>query len=396
MKYFIIAGEASGDLHASHLIHALRAADASAEFVGFGGDLMQAAGLRLLRHYKHTAFMGFVQVLRHLPTILRAMRQCKAALREERPDVLLLVDYPGFNLAMARYAATTLQLPVYYYIAPKMWAWKEGRVAQLKRYVRRTYSILPFEVDFFEKRHNYPVCYVGNPTAEEVAAYRAAHHNDSVEQLYAEGLVGSTRPIIALLPGSRKHEVRDNLPLMYRVAHRYIAEGYQVAISVAPDLSDAFYKGVLAVEGLPPEGAEHVSFLSQASHRLMHLATAALVTSGTATLETALFGTPQVVCYYTPVPALIALLRRLFLKVRYISLVNLIADAPIVPELVADTFCFEQLDTHLRSILPAGEARQAQLDGYALVASRLGEQRAAQTTAMYILKHLAEDSLARP
>lgn len=391
MKYFLIAGEASGDLHASHLIAALRTADASAEFVGFGGDLMQAAGMRLVRHYRDTAFMGFVQVVRHLPTILRAMRQCKEAMRAECPDVVLLVDYPGFNLKMARYATTTLGLPVYYYIAPKVWAWKEGRVAQLKRYVSRVYSILPFEVDFFEHRHHYPVHYVGNPTAEEVRHYLTHHAEDSVEALHAEGLVDSTRPIIALLAGSRRHEVRDNLPLMYRVAQRYIAEGYQVAISVGPDLTDGFYKGVLASEGVPPEGLPHVSFLSQAAHRLMHLATAALVTSGTATLETALFGTPQVVCYHTPVPALIALLRKCFLKVRYISLVNLIADAPIVPELVADTYTFALVDKHLRSILPEGEARQAQMEGYAKVSQRLGTHHTALRTAQLIVEHLKED-----
>lgn len=390
MKYFLIVGEASGDLHASHLITALRVADAEATFVGFGGDLMQASGMRLLRHYKHTAFMGFVQVLRHLPTIVRAMRQCRRALQEECPDAVILIDYPGFNLRMARYA-TELGLPVYYYIAPKVWAWKEGRVAQIKRYVKRVYSILPFEVDFFQKRHGLMVHYVGNPTAEEVAAYRATHVDDSVERLHAEGLVDSTRPIIALLAGSRKHEVRDNLPHMYRAARPYISQGYQVVISVAPDLSEPYYKALLAAEGLLPEGEAHISLLPHAAHRLMHLATIALVTSGTATLETALFGTPQIVCYYTPLPWLVGWLRKAFLKVKYVSLVNLVADAPIVPELVADTFCPTSLAYHLAALLPEGQARQAQREGYRCIAERLGTMPAAERTAELLLQHLAED-----
>lgn len=362
MKYYIIAGEASGDLHASKLMEALRREDAEASFRFFGGDLMAAVGGTRVRHYRELAYMGFVPVLLHLPTILANMRSCKRDIAGWGPDAVILVDYPGFNLGIAKYVRTELGLPVYYYISPKIWAWKEYRIKNIKRDVTEMFCILPFETDFYEGRHHYPVHYVGNPTADEVASFKAAY--DGCFADYG-------RPVIALLAGSRRQEIKDNLPAMIEAVKAFPA--YQPVLAGAPGIEPAYYEPFVADTS--------VEVVRGMTYPLLAHASAALVTSGTATLETALFGVPQVVCYETPIPKVISFLRRHILKVRYISLVNLIAGCEVVPELVADTFSVGNIRAELGKILPGGSGRQAMLDGYAEVGRRLGKAGAPDNAA---------------
>lgn len=361
MKYYLIAGEASGDLHASHLMAALKAEDPQAEFRFFGGDLMAAVGGTPVKHYKELAYMGFVPVLLHLRTIFANMKRCKADIVAWQPDVLILVDYPGFNLNIAKYVHAHTQIPVFYYIAPKIWAWKEYRIKNIKRDVDALFSILPFETEFFEGKHVYPIHYVGNPTVDEVAAFQASASETFDEFTRANGL--SSQPIIALLAGSRKQEIKDNLPDMLRAAAAF--PDYQLVLAGAPGISPDYYKRYVA-------GAD-VKILFGRTYPLLRQAKVALVTSGTATLETALFRVPQVVCYHTPMGRIVAFLKRHVLKVKYISLVNLIADREVVKELVADTMTVEQVRSELQRILHDGAYRYRMLQGYDYMASRLGE-----------------------
>lgn len=374
MKYFLIAGEASGDLHAAHLMRALREADPQAEFRFYGGDAMQAVGGSLLCHYRELAYMGFVAVAAHLPAILRGLARCKNAIAAWRPDAVILVDYPGFNLKVARYVRRQAICPVYYYISPKIWAWKEHRIRQIRRDVTRLYSILPFEVDFFEGKHHYPIDYVGNPTVDEVADY--------------VGRYGQPQPdgrTIALLPGSRLQEIRDNLSRMLRAAAPMAAGGYRLAVAAAPAVPRAFYDRLIADSGVAPDS---VDVVEGRTYALLSKATAALVTSGTATLETALFGVPQVVCYYVSFGRVVSLLRRLLLKVPYVSLVNLVAGREVVSELVADGMTVGRVREALESILPGGACRDGQLEGYADMAGRLGTPGAPQRAAAGMLARL--------
>ena len=373
MKYYLIAGEASGDLHASRLIHALRQEDAQAEFRCFGGDLMAAEGATLVKHYRELAYMGFVPVLLHLRTILGNMRQCKEDIAAWRPDVVILVDYPGFNLSIAKYVKAQGICPVYYYISPKIWAWKEYRIKQIRRDVDELFSILPFEVPFFEEKHHYPIHYVGNPTKNEVEEFlvRQAHQPLTVPEP-AEGPV--SQPVIALLAGSRKQEIKDNLPAML-AAVKGLEKTYRIVLAGAPAIEADYYRQFVADSG--------VEVVYNQTYQLLSEAHAALVTSGTATLETALFNVPQVVCYETPLPWLIGRLRKLVIKVKYISLVNLVADREVVRELVADTFSVENIRGELDKILE-GPAREAMLSGYEEVRRRLGDQCAPEQTARMI------------
>ena len=330
MKYYLIAGEASGDLHASHLMQQLKQQDAEAEFRFFGGDLMTAVGGTRVRHYKELAYMGFIPVLLHLRTILKNMRFCKQDITQWQPDCLILVDYPGFNLKIAEYVKSNTNIPVYYYISPKIWAWKEHRIKNIKRDVDELFSILPFEVEFFEKKHQYPIHYVGNPTAQEVREYLAPSNlpqkgeasATACHPLSLEGDGG--RPIIALLAGSRKQEIRENLPAMIE-ATRHLSGQYDMVLAGAPSIEPSYYDQFL-------KGTE-VRLVVNETFPLLDKATAALVTSGTATLETCMFRVPQVVCYRTPMPRLFGFLRKYFLKVPYVSLVNLIANREVVKEL---------------------------------------------------------------
>lgn len=361
MKYYLIAGEASGDLHASHLMTALKQEDPEAQFRFFGGDLMAAVGGTLVKHYRELAYMGFIPVLLHLRTIFANMKRCKDDIVAWQPDVVILVDYPGFNLSIAKFVHAHTRIPVYYYISPKIWAWKEYRIKNIKRDVDELFSILPFEVEFFEQKHGYPIHYVGNPTVDEIMAFRATYHPDFDTFTQTNGL--SSRPIIALLAGSRKQEIKDNLPDMLRAASAF--DGYQPVLAGAPGISPEYYRKYTA-------GADVKIVFGQTYALLLH-ARAALVTSGTATLEAALLCAPQVVCYHTPVGKLVSFLRRHLLKVKYISLVNLIAGREVVKELVADTMTVEQVRAELRRILFDSSYRRQMLSDYAYMASRLGQ-----------------------
>lgn len=368
MRYFLIAGEASGDLHAAHLIRALKARDADAEFRGVGGDLMAAEGMELMRHYRDLAYMGFVDVALHLPAILKAMRSCRSAIASYRPDCLILVDYPGFNLKIAKWVRERSICPIYYYIAPKIWAWKEGRIRALRRDIDHILSILPFEVDYFRDRHDYVVDYVGNPSYDEIEMFRVSYGETRSEFCTRRGW-GDRREIIAVLPGSRRAEIADNLPRMLAAAAQVAdSDRHRVVVAGAPGIADEIYARYLP----PPAAGISVDVVRDETYALLSHAAAALVTSGTATLETALFGVPQVVCYNLRGGAFTRFLRPYFLKCPYISLVNLIADREVVPELIADHTRPVHIAAHLAPLLSDSEARRAQLDGYARMRARLG------------------------
>ena len=381
MKYYLIAGEASGDLHASRLIRSLKAKDAEAEFRYFGGDLMAAEGGTLVKHYRELAYMGFIPVLLHLPTILHNMKMCKHDITAWQPDVVILVDYPGFNLKIAKYAHRQ-NFKVYYYISPKIWAWKEYRIKNIKRDVDELFSILPFEVDFFEKKHHYPIHYVGNPTAQEVREYKDPSHLPCLGEAHdTPPKQGETEGFVALLAGSRKQEIKDNLPAMIE-ATRHLADRYDIVLAGAPSIPPEYYEPFLK--------GSSVRLVVNETYRLLSEATAALVTSGTATLETCMFRVPQVVCYYTPLKRFIGFMRRLVLNVKYVSLVNLIADREVVTELVADTFSVDNIRHELEKILPGGPDRQRMLDDYEEVHRRLGESDAPDRAAEIMIQLLKQ------
>lgn len=381
MKYYLIAGEASGDLHASRLMQSLRRVDGEAEFRFFGGDLMSAAGGMRVRHYRDLAYMGFVPVLLHLRTIFRNMAFCKRDITEWHPDVVILVDYPGFNLDIAKFLHAKTSIPAYYYISPKIWAWKEYRIKNIKRDVSELFSILPFEVPFFEGKHGYKIHYVGNPTADEVSGFLKTY-TDSYGEFCSKNALDSRRPVIALLAGSRKQEIKDNLPAMIEAASRF-ADKYQLVVAGAPSISADYYARFIS--GQP------VKIVYEQTYELLAHSRAAVVTSGTATLETALFNVPQVVCYETPIPKVIAFLRKHLLKVRYISLVNLIADREVVRELVADTFSVDNIAAELSRLLPDGTCRNSMIDGYAEVRRRLGDRIAPDNAAEIMVRLLKKE-----
>lgn len=383
MRYYLIVGEASGDLHASRLMRSLKKYDELAEFRFFGGDLMAAEGGTRVKHYKELAYMGFVPVLLHLGTIFSNMKRCKEDIVAWKPDVVILVDYPGFNLNIAKFLKKNTLIPVYYYISPKIWAWKEWRIKSIKRDVSEMFSILPFEVPFYEQKHKYPVHYVGNPTAQEVAEFRAGYHQ-TYEEFCRENNLDSRKPIIALLAGSRLQEIKDNLPAMIEVAERF--EDYQMVLAGAPSIEDEYYDQFL--EGTP------VRVVKNKTYQLLSHTTAALVTSGTATLETALFNVPQVVCYETPLPKLIRFAFNHVLKVDYISLVNLVANKEVVPEMFADKFTIDGIANELYKIMPGQPAREGMLAGYQEVLRELGSKVAPDEAASIMVdllrKHRAE------
>jgi len=411
MRYFIIAGEASGDLHASHLVTAIRKEDAEAQFQGLGGDFMTAAGVEVLWHYRTMAYMGFVQVVLHLPQILRAMRACKAAMEAYRPDAIILVDYPGFNLNIAAWARKHLDAPIFYYIAPKIWAWKEGRIRKIRRNVEKVLSILPFEVDYFERKHGYHVDYVGNPSRAEIDDF-LQHDSHSFADFCAAHQLDPQRKIVALLAGSRHSEIAANLPRMLQAfalvqaehvasgkgqssaptessvhtiaEHAAHLQGFQAVIAAAPGIALEEYAPYL-------QSHPHVHLVSSATFALLKHAHAALVTSGTATLETALFGVPQVVCYHIRGGALVRAIQPHFLNCRFISLVNLIADDEVVPELIADHTAPHHIARHLLPLLDdESAARQAQLSGYGRMRAQLGTNVAPQEGARLIVRALRE------
>ena len=378
MKYYLIVGEASGDLHASNLMRALKELDAEASFRFFGGDLMSEVGGTRVKHYKELAYMGFIPVLLHLRTIFKNMDLCKKDIVDWNPDVVILVDYPGFNLKIAEYIKKHTDIPIYYYISPKIWAWKEYRIKNIKRDVDELFSILPFEVDFF-KGHHYPIHYVGNPCVDAVDAYQKNHAESFGEFVASNSL--SDKPIIALLAGSRKQEIKDNLPMMLEAALPFV-DKYQLVLAGAPGIDPAYYQ--LYVGSTVP-----VKIIFGQTYRLLQQAKAALVTSGTATLETALFRVPQTVCYYTPVGKLISFLRRHILKVKYISLVNLVANKEVVRELVADTMTVANVRSELNALLKDETYRGQMLKEYDRMIKILGPAGASHQAASKMIELLS-------
>lgn len=376
MKYYLIVGEASGDLHASNLMKALKEADASAEFRFVGGDLMAAVGGTCVKSYKDMAYMGFIPVLLHLRTIFRNMDYCKGDIVSWNPDVLILVDYPGFNLKIAEYIRAHTRIPIYYYISPKIWAWKEYRIKNIKRDVDELFSILPFEVDFYRK-HQYPIHYVGNPCVDAVSAFLDSKKTDFQGFVRKHGL--TDKPIVALLAGSRKQEIKDNLTRMIAASKDF--PDYQFVVAGAPGIEPDFYRNYMD---------EHTQIVFGETYSLLQHATAALVTSGTATLETALFRVPQVVCYYTAAGKLVSFLRKHILKVKYISLVNLIAGKEVVTELVADGMTVPNIEKELRAILPSGGQRMRMLEDYDRLIAILGAPGASGRAAEQIVQLLRE------
>lgn len=379
MKYYLIVGEASGDLHASRLMQSLMQYDPAAEFRFLGGDLMQRVGGTRVKHYRELAYMGFVPVLLHLPTIFKNMKMCKEDIVRWQPDVVILIDYPGFNLSIAKYVKKNTNIPVFYYISPKIWAWKEWRIKAIKRDVKEMFSILPFEIAFYEKKHHYKIHYVGNPTKEEVDNFQHVYTESKDEFCQRNNL--SSKPIIAILAGSRKQEIKDNLPSMLEAARHF--EDYQMVIAAAPSIEKSYYKKYL--------GDSEVKMVELQTYELLTHSTAALVTSGTATLETALLNVPQVVCYETPVPKLIRFAFKHIIKVRFISLVNLIADKEIVQELLADRFSIYNIANELYRILPGQPARERMLADYQIVREHLGDAVAPDNAARIIVDKLTSN-----
>ena len=370
MKYYLIVGEASGDLHASRLMRSLKKVDEFAEFRFFGGDLMAAEGGTRVKHYKELAYMGFVPVLLHLRTIFSNMKMCKEDIVKWKPDVVILVDYPGFNLNIAKFLKKKTNIPAYYYISPKIWAWKEWRIRSIRRDIAEMFSILPFEVPFYEKKHHYPIHYVGNPTAQEVNEFRAGYQQ-SFEEFCTENQLDTHRPILALLAGSRLQEIKDNLPAMIEVAERF--EDFQMVLAGAPSIEDKYYEQF--VKGTP------VRMVRNKTYQLLSHSAAALVTSGTATLETALFNVPQVVCYETPLPRLVRFAFDHIMSCKHISLVNLIADKEVVQEMFADRFKVDAIADQLYQLLPGMEGRKRMLAEYQVVRERLGNLMAPDEAA---------------
>lgn len=369
MTYYLIAGERSGDLHGANLIRAIQRHDPDARCRAYGGEQMEAAGAGLVRHYREMAFMGFVEVLKNLGTIRRILRECQADLLAHRPDVLILIDYAGFNLRMAQFARQH-GIRVFYYIAPKVWAWNPRRALKIKANVDRLFTILPFETEFFAK-YDYKVEYVGNPLLDALANFR-------FDPTFRETSGLDERKIVALLPGSRRQEIRAMLPVMLAATRQF--PDCQFVVGTVSNLPAELYDTLMA-------DYPDVRRVNDAAYDLLHVATAALVTSGTATLETALLNVPQVVCYRAS--WLFYQLGKRFLAVRFISLVNLIADREVVKELIVD-FTLENTVAELRAILPGGTRRTDQLAGYVDVQQRIGQPGASERAGRRMVERVRQ------
>lgn len=363
MRYYIIAGEASGDLHGSNLIKALHTKDANADIRCWGGDKMEAAGATLVKHYKDLAFMGFVEVIKHLGTILNNIKFCKQDILQYKPDILVLIDYPGFNLRIADWVKQQ-NIKTCYYISPQLWAWKENRISQIKRSIDKMLVILPFEKAFYQK-HNYPAVYVGHPLVEVI---------DAALQKQPEPISG--KEIIALLPGSRSQEIKLKLPIMLKMVERF--PQYQFVIAQAPGQEASFYKAII--------GNLDVMLLKGQTYNILMQAKAALVTSGTATLETALFGVPEVVCYKGN--QISYWLAKKLIKVKYISLVNLILNKPAVKELIQNDLNEPQLSEALNDILNNKEHIEQLQSDYTKLWELLGAEKASSKAADEIIAML--------
>jgi lipid-A-disaccharide synthase len=355
MRYFLIAGEQSGDLHGSNLIKGILDEDSNAEIICWGGDLMEAAGARLLMHYNKLAFMGFTAVIMNLGAIARNLSLCKQQLIENKPDVLILIDYPGFNLRMAEFAKAA-GFRTYYYISPKLWAWNERRVDKIKKYIDRMFIIFPFEVDFY-KKHGITVKYHGNPLVDEMAG-KIASFPEKMQIHKSLGL--EDRPLIALLAGSRKHEIEYILPEMLKVIPHF--PKYQFVLAGVRNIPDEFYHKVI--------GSAPVKLIKERTYEILYAAQGALVTSGTATLEAALMNTPQIVCYKGDLFSM--LIGWMVIKVKYISLVNLIMGYEVIRELVQYDLKESALINELKEILPDGGNRERILSDYEILKNKLG------------------------
>ena len=370
MRYYIIAGEASGDLHGSNLMKALYQEDPKAEIRFWGGDLMQSVGGTLVKHYKELAFMGFIEVVFNLKTILNNITLAKKDILEFQPDVLVFIDYPGFNLRIAKWAKT-LNIKTHYYISPQIWAWKENRIKDIKRDVDQMYVILPFEKEFYENKHHYPVHFVGHPLID--AILNQPKVDDAV---FRKENQLNDQPIIAILPGSRQQEITKMLSVMLSVVNDF--PDYQFVIAGAPSQDFSFYEKFIT--------NDNIKFISNKTYSLLGIASAALVTSGTATLETALFKVPEVVCYKGSWASYQIAKRIITLK--YISLVNLIMDQEVVTELIQDDCTTERIKDELTKILE-GDHRAKLLAQYDQLEQKLGGIGASQKTAQLIVKDLS-------
>lgn len=376
MKYFVIAGEPSGDLHASNLLRALKKHDTDAQFMGLGGDLMAQQGCKLVQHYRDMAYMGFIDVLLHMRTILGIMSSAKNAVMEFAPDAVILVDYPSFNLRMAEYVKKNLPgVPVYYYIAPKVWAWKSWRVKNIRKYVDRVFSILPFEIEWFGNR-GCEVSYVGNPCVDAVEARE--HKGETFQDFASRTGVPTEKPILALLPGSRNSELAHNLPDMLKAASKFTQ--FHIVVAGAPGMPKEKY-------GQYTNGFD-CSIVYGETYQLLQQAHAAVVTSGTATLETALLRVPQVVVYHVGGGKFVHWLLRKLIKVRNVSLVNLITDKDIVTELLCHFVTAENIECELKKLIAPSAARDKMLADYEDLANILGVEPVSERAAREMVERI--------
>ncbi len=375
MRYFIIAGEQSGDLHGSNLIRGIKTSDPEAVIDCWGGDLMEEAGGRLLMHYRYTAFMGFLSVIKNLDKIAANIKKCRRDILDSSPDVVILIDYPGFNLRIAEFASGR-GIRVFYYISPKLWAWKENRIKKVKKYVNRMFIIFPFEVPFYAK-HGISVEYLGNPLVDELEKKLSsiAPLNETMASMDLD-----ERPVIALLCGSRKHEVEKILPVMISVTDHF--PGYQFVVAAVKNLPEALYRSLIA--------NKPVRIITDRTYELLSISSAALVTSGTATLETALMEIPQVVCYKADWISMF--IAWLVIKVRFISLVNLVLQREAVRELVQHNLTTDNLVKELKKILPGSEARDTLMNRYRELKEILGPAGASSRVAAEMVRELREKS----
>ena len=371
MKYFIVAGEKSGDLHGSNLIRGIKLADSNAEILCWGGELMDEAGGKLLMHYRRLAFMGYVAVVKNLGAIFKNMSLCRKQIKEFAPDAVILIDFPGFNLKIAEYAKS-IHIKVFYYISPKIWAWKEYRVKKIKKVVDRMFIIFPFEVDFYRK-HNIHVEYYGNPLVDEIERKKDLLGD---RQKLKDSLGLDEKPVIAILAGSRKDEVKHILPQMVVAARKF--KGYQFVLAGVKNLPAELYYKII--------GNEEIKVITDKTYELLWIAEAALVKSGTSTLEAALMGTPQVVCYSAD-PISVAIASRL-VDIKFISLVNLILDRQVVKELIQNQNNAENISAELEKIIKGGSGREKMLSDYADLGKKLGPAGASERIALEMVKLL--------
>lgn len=372
MKYYLIAGEASGDLHGSNLLKGLKKVDSNAEFRFWGGDLMKAQGGELVKHYKETAIMGFFEVLMNLKKINNFLKECKQDIQNYKPDVVIFIDYPGFNLRVAEFTKS-IGIKTYYYISPKIWAWKESRIKKIKAFIDKMFVIFPFEVDYFTKKHNFPVDYAGNPLLDAVQE-KIDEKGNAKDFVLKNGL--DDKPIIAVLAGSRKQEIDRNLGIMLKLIPEY--EDYQFVIAAAPSIEPVYYDQYI-------KGFD-VKVVFNQTYDTLKYSTAALVTSGTATLETALFNVPQVVCYRAG--NLSYFIAKLIVKLDYISLVNLIMDSEVVKELIQFDMNPKMVKSELDKILYEGEARNKMFKDYQNLRKILGGTGASKRVAQLMYNYL--------